>query len=387
MNLHRHLTMPLYLPAMLLGIPAQASLVLLPLYVLHLGGSASVAAGIIGARALGMVVMDVPAGMMAARFGDKNIMLFAIAGLGLAHLAFALCGEIVWLYVIAFFYGAGGSSFLLGRMSYVTDTLAVSQRGRVIAMLAGSMRASALIGPALGAIIAQQFGYDWAFFAGSFLAFSSWFCVKYFAEPETQKQDYVPLNRVTRIATEHLYTFATAGTAAVLFMLLRSARTVLVPLIGSAISLDTQTIGIIVSISAVIDVVMFYPAGVMMDKYGRRFTAIPSSILFTIALSLLSLTQGFWSLLAVSVFLGFANGLSTGIVMTLGTDLAPPHQRAAFLGLWRLLTDLGTAAGPVVVGAVAVIAPLGVAALAVGGIGAVGCFVVYHYVEETITKA
>ena len=387
MNLHRRLTMPLYLPAMLLGIPAQSSLVLLPLYVLHLGGSASVAAGIIGARALGMVIMDVPVGMLAARFGDKKIMLLAIAGVALAHLSFALCGDIQWLYVIAFFYGAGGSSFLLGRMSYVTDTLVASERGRVIAILAGSMRVSALIGPALGAIIAQQFGYDIAFFAGFFLAFASWFCVKHFAEPETQKQNYVPFKMVGRIAAEHRHIFATAGTAAVLFMLLRSARTVLVPLIGAAISLDIQTIGIIVSISAAIDVAMFYPAGVMMDKYGRRFTAIPSSILFTIALSLLSLAQGFWTLLAVSIFLGFANGLSTGIVMTLGTDLAPPHQRSAFLGLWRLLTDLGTSAGPVVVGTVAGIAPLGVAALAVAGIGAVGCFVVYHYVEETMTKA
>jgi MFS family permease len=386
MNLHRRLVMPLYFPAMLLGIPAQASLVLLPLYVLQLGGSASAAAGIIAARALGMVIMDIPAGMLAARFGDKKTMLAAIGALALSHLMFGLVREIWCMYIVAFFYGAGGSSFLLGRMSYVTDTLSASERGRVIALLAGSMRASALLGPAMGAFIAQQFGYDYAFFLGALLAFSSWFCVRYFAEPETQKQDYVPLTRVRRIAVEHLYTFSTAGTAAVLFMLLRSARTVLVPLIGSALALDTQTIGLIVSISAAIDVAMFYPAGMMMDKYGRRFTAIPSSILFTVALLLLALASDFWTLLGVAVFLGFANGLSTGIVMTLGTDLAPPSQRAGFLGLWRLLTDLGTATGPAVIGTVTMVAPLSVATLAVGGIGAAGCFVIYKYVEETLHR-
>ena len=332
MNLHRRLAMPLYLPAMLLGIPAQASLVLLPLYVLHLGGSASAAASIIGARALGMVVMDVPAGMLAARFGDKKTMLAAIGALAISHSMFGLIGDIWWLYPVAFFYGAGGSSFLLGRMSYVTDTLASSERGRVIAMLAGSMRVSALVGPALGAIIAQHFGYDLAFLLGAFLALGSWFCVAYFAEPESQKQDYVPFEKVRQIAVEHRRIFITAGTAAVLFMLLRSARTVLVPLIGSEIGLDTQTIGLVVSISAAIDVAMFYPAGLMMDRYGRRFTAIPSSILFTLALALLVVASDFWTLLAVASFLGFANGLSTGIVMTLGTDLAPPLQRAGFLG-------------------------------------------------------
>ena len=73
-NLHKRLAMPLYLPAMLLGIPAQASLVLLPLYVLQLGGSASAAAAVIGMRALGMVTMDVPAGILATKFGDKTVM-------------------------------------------------------------------------------------------------------------------------------------------------------------------------------------------------------------------------------------------------------------------------------------------------------------------------
>lgn len=386
-NLHKRLAMPLYLPAMLLGIPAQASLVLLPLYVLQLGGSPSAAAAVIGMRALGMLTVDVPAGMLATKFGDKTVMLAAIAAIALSHLAFGLCGQIWLLYVIAFFYGAGGSSFLLGRMSYITDTLPAAERGRVIAMIAGSMRASALVGPALGALIAQRFGYDAAFYTGALLAFSSWFCVSKFAVFEVVQQDYVPWSMVKRIASDHRGVFVTAGTAAVLFMLLRSARTVLVPLIGSQLSLDTQTIGLVVSISAAVDMAMFYPAGLMMDKLGRRATAIPSSILFTFALSLLSLTTNFNSLLAVAIFLGFANGLSAGIVMTLGTDLAPPKQRAGFLGLWRLLTDIGTSAGPMVVGAVTVVAPLSVAALAVSGIGAVGCIVIYRYVEETLIKS
>ena len=378
--------MPIYVPAMLLGIPAQASLVLLPLYVLHLGESAAAAAAIIGLRAVGMMTMDIPAGMLAARYGDKTVMLVAIAALVISHTAFALSDEIWVLYVIAFFYGAGGSSFLLGRMSYMTDTLAPAARGRAIAMIAGSMRASALIGPAVGAILAQRMGYHVAFFVSAVLAASSFFCVKHFAVPEQSKQDYVPISKVIDIGKRYVRVFATAGTGAVLFMLLRSARTVMVPLVGSSLGLDTESIGLIVSVSAAVDVAMFYPAGLIMDRFGRRATAVPSSILFTAALALLAAADDYWSLLGVAVFLGFANGLSTGIVMTLGTDLAPPTQRAGFLGIWRLLTDFGTSAGPMVVGAIVTSAPLATAALSVGAIGAVGCLVVYRYVEETLPR-
>ena len=378
--------MSVYVPAMLLGIPAQASLVLLPLYVLQLGESPAAAASIIGLRALGMMAMDIPAGMLAARFGDKRVMLAAIMALTVSHAAFAICKEIWLLYVIAFFYGAGGSSFLLGRMSYLTDTLAPAERGRAIAMIAGSMRAAALIGPALGAVLAQRMGYHVAFFVSALLAASSWFCVKRFALTEQSHQDYVPLAKVWIIAQTHVKTFATAGTGAVLFMLLRSARTVLVPLVGSSMGLSTEQIGLVVSVSAAVDVAMFYPAGLLMDKYGRRATAVPSSILFTLALALLALATDYWSLLGVAIFLGFANGLSTGIVMTLGTDLAPPAQRAGFLGIWRLLTDFGTSAGPMVVSAIVASASLSTAALSVGAIGALGCVVVYRYVEETLPQ-
>ncbi|MGR8947487.1 MAG: MFS transporter [Gammaproteobacteria bacterium] len=383
---HQRLFMPIYMPALLLGIPAQASLVLLPLYVLHLGESVAAAAAIVGVRALGMMFMDIPAGMLAARFGDKRLMMAAIAAVTVSHCAFALSNQLWLLYAIAFFYGAGGSSFLLARMSYLTDTLSASERGRAIAMIAGSMRISALIGPALGAVLAQRVGYDAAFYAGTVLAASSWFCVKHFASEEEQQQTYIPFSKVLAIGRDYSAVFLTAGTGAVLFMLLRSARTVMVPLVGSSLSLDTETIGLIVSISAAVDVAMFYPSGLIMDKFGRRATAVPSSILFTLALALLAFADDYSSLLAVAVFLGFANGLSTGIVMTLGTDLAPPTVRAGFLGIWRLLTDFGTSAGPMAVGGIVAIAPLSTAAVSISAIGAVGCVIVYRYVEETLHR-
>jgi len=72
--------------------------------------------------------------------------------------------------------------------------------------------------------------------------------------------------------------------------------------------------------------------------------------------------------------------------MTLGTDLAPPERRSEFLGIWRLLTDLGATTGPMAIGAVVAIAPIGVASLTVAGLGALGSYVIYRFVEETLVK-
>jgi MFS family permease len=105
-----------------------------------------------------------------------------------------------------------------------------------------------------------------------------------------------------------------------------------------------------------------------------------------LSIAVMALASGFYSLLAVSLFAGIANGLSTGIVMTLGTDLAPGERRGEFLGLWRLLTDFGSAAGPLTIGLVVTVAPLGAACVTLAGLGALGSFTIYRYVAETLVR-
>ena len=121
-----------------------------------------------------------------------------------------------------------------------------------------------------------------------------------------------------------------------------------------------------------------------MDKYGRRSTAVPSSILFTLGLLGLATANGFISLLCWAVFLGIANGLSTGIVMTLGTVHAPVGRRGEFLGVLRLITDSGSTLGPLAVSGLLIFWPLSIAALSVGGLCGIGSYLIFKHVDETI---
>lgn len=385
-SIHRPFLASVYLPAILLGVPAQAILVLLPLYVLDLGGSVAAASAAVGFRGLGMMAADLPAGMLAARFGDRAIMLAATVLFGGAFVGYALVDSVALLFAIAFLHGAGGSSFLLGRMSYITAVCPPANRGRVIAMIAGAMRVSALIGPIVGGSIVALAGYQVAFLCAAVSVSLGCVCVASFTTDDRSFVREVKLSEVSRIVVEYRRVFATAGVVAVVFMLMRAARTVLIPLVGAHVGLDVTTIGLVVSISALVDVAMFYPAGMIMDARGRRATAIPSSIMMALSLAAMGFATGFYSLLLVAMLAGFANGLSTGIVMILGTDLAPLERRGAFLGVWRLLTDLGSAAGPLTIGALVAFAPLSVSALCIGGVGALGSVVIYRYVAETLNK-
>ncbi|MDB5827042.1 MAG: major facilitator superfamily 1, partial [Variovorax sp.] len=61
---------------------------------------------------------------------------------------------------------------------------------------------------------------------------------------------------------------------------------------------------------------------------------------------LMPLTTGFVTLLIAALAIGFGNGIGSGMIMTLGADHSPRHGRAHFLGVWRLMSDIGSSSGP-----------------------------------------
>jgi hypothetical protein len=81
---------------------------------------------------------------------------------------------------------------------------------------------------------------------------------------------------------------------------------------------------------------------------------------------LLPLTSGATSVGLVAALMGLGNGISSGVVLTLGADASPSQDRAQFLGGWRVCSDLGNAAGPLVVSAVSALATLAAAAVTMG---------------------
>ena len=142
----------------------------------------------------------------------------------------------------------------------------------------------------------------------------------------------------------------------------------------------------IFGLSALVETSLFYPTGFIMDRYGRKWTAVPCLFILSVGLAITPLTTDFASLLAVAIVLGVGNGFGMGINMTLGSDFSPPKRRAEFLGVWRLVTDVGTVGGPVMVAAVIAAASLAAAPLAVAVVGLAGTAMLSWGVPETLNS-
>lgn len=381
---HDELLSSIYVPSLLMAVSNQGMMLVLPLYALSITGDPAYAALVMALRGIGVLLLDVPAGMLAARFGDKGISMG-----GLICNIVTLVGLAVWadpwaIAVLALAQGGGAAAWFLGRQSYMTDSSPPATWGRAIAVVAGLNRGGALLGPLAGGFVAEWLGYEAAFLSGALLSALAAVVMLVYAHRlrPTAKPDATP-SSIGRIVVDHRRVFATAGFVGLAIQLMRAARQLLVPLFGTLIGLDAGTIGLIYSLSSVLDMGLSYPAGVAMDRWGRRATGIPCMLIFILGLTVLPFAQGLVGLAAAAMVLGVANGISTGIVMVMGMDLAPAENRNQFLGVWRLIGDVGGVGGPALTGALAGAASLGLASFAVAGIGAAGLVMFLYRVPET----
>lgn len=85
----------------------------------------------------------------------------------------------------------------------------------------------------------------------------------------------------------------------------------------------------------------------------------------------------------IAMGMSLANGVGSGILMTLGADLAPRDDPAPFLGAWRFTGDFGSAAAPLVISGVTAVATIAVASGVMGVLGLIGAGVLLRYVPGT----
>ena len=361
---------------------------LLPLYVLEKGAGAPFAALLIGLRGVGMLLFDLPVGVLLARVGDKLVLMGGLIAMMISTALFAISASLWLMGFAAILSGVGFTAWMIGRQSYITDSCEIGERGRAIAAMAGTMRLGGLVGPAVGAVVAQTYGFGVAFIVLSASVGGAALLVMFFSRnvrPEAQPGN-AHLSSIKEIVGANLRVLSTGGVASAGLQLMRSGRILLIPLFGHFLGLNITAIGLIVSLSAALDAAMFVPVGIVMDRYGRKWASVPCLLLSAISLASLPLTRGYYSLLAVSLLAGFANGLGTGSLLTLGSDLAPTMGRKKFLGIWRFIGDIGHAGGPLMIAALIELATLGLAATATAGLGLVSAAVMYWLVDETLRR-
>lgn len=386
---HNSLILPIYTPTLLLAICRSLLTPVLPLYVADFDVSYAMIGVALAGEELGTLLGDVPAGVLLRRLGQKRSM---VGGLALILVCTALlfwAPSIPVVLVCRLGSGFGFALFNLGRHLYLAEMVQLHNRGRAIALFGGVTRVGFFIGPAVGGVIAARATLRTPFLLFALIAAVGLLTIILFvpgAQSPTAAAHPAP-HRLWHTLRAQAKLLSVAGLGQLLAQTIRAGRRVIIPLFAAdVLGLDVQQIGLIISIAAAVDMSLFLPAGWLMDRYGRKFAIVPSFLVQGVGMALIPLTAGFGGLLAVTCLIGFGNGLGSGTMMTLGADLAPAETRSEFLSTWRFIGDTGFTLGPVVVGGVADLLVLPMAALAMAASGLLASFVFGRLMPETLPR-
>jgi MFS family permease len=205
----------------------------------------------------------------------------------------------------------------------------------------------------LGGVVASIWSIEAVFVTFSMLCAASMVLVWVFLPKQANffgEQKY-PLLDVWRI---HRRILIVAGIGQVLMQMTRKGWLILIPLFGVLVlELPIDTIGYILSIASLFDVFFFVPSGFIMDRFGRKWSIIPSLFLQGMGIACLPLATTPLGLTIVASFINASNGIGSGTMMTVGADLAPEAVRSEFLSLWRVIGDASVVIAPIITGVIA----------------------------------
>ena len=385
----RKIIIAVYIPAFLTSFCMGMLAPTIPAKVDLIGGTAFIIGLAVGAQGLGEAFFSIPTGLLINKFGNKKIMLIGMAGLSISGSLSGLFQNNLALYFALFSLGTFYGFFSLSRHSFMTQIVPSEYRGKAFSRFGGINRIGWFFGPVIGGFTAGSIGIDIPFYIISIVALFTTILIFFTTEPTNENS--IQSNEIAHptfkeTILDNKKSFTIGGSGHFIMQFLRQCRHVLIPIWAFSIGLGVEELGLIQSISAAIDMTLFYPVGLIMDKYGRKWTSVPSIILLSLGFIFMTYVDSFNGLMLVGLLLGFANGLGSGAMLTLGSDLSPKNQPGSFLGIWRLFGWSGNSAGGPISGAIAQTVGNTASALSISMIGGIGVIIFSFLLPETLKE-
>jgi len=314
---------------------------------------------------LARFLINVPAGQLADRFGRKTTLALGGAVTVAGTVLCAVAPNYAVFLVARFIAGAGAAFVLTGGQIVLADIASPQNRGRVMAIYQGVFLFSVGAGSFPGGWLAAHISLGSPFWANAGLAAIVTLLALLFV-PETRPASPATMSPETASpGEEKRLTFgqqlsllvATPGflLISVVSFVAFFARTGglfnVIPLLADDhIGLEPDEIGFGIGMISVVGLLLVYPSGALVDRFGRKAVIVPSALLSAGAMMLFAFAGSFATFLVASFCWSIATGVAGAAPAAYAVDVAPRGLVAPAMGMYRTIADLGYVVGPVLLG-------------------------------------
>jgi MFS family permease len=201
----------------------------LPQYALSFQIPVALVGWAVSAFALARLLTDIPAGLLADRFGRKKIMILGLVLIILSATGAGLAETYAWLIFARVVGGVGSAMYMTAGVTWVVQVTAGKSRGRYMSMYTGLVLAGTIFGPTIGGYTAARFGLNAPFFAWAMLGVAGLIATIPLKEPAEPSQAAIHVEDVISVFKNRPFMLVNCAVLA-LFFLRIGVRSTLVPL-------------------------------------------------------------------------------------------------------------------------------------------------------------
>jgi MFS family permease len=373
LNEHLHIQPSILAVSLVSLVVMMGSTMVTPSLTLYakqdLGANEFLVGAVIAGFAIGRLIFDVPAGFLADRLGLSRTM---ILGLGILIGASTLAGFASSYWVLLFarvLEGVASSIYVSAAIAFVLLSSDAAKRGTNIGSYQSILMLGPIVGPVVGAPIAEFFGYNAPYFAFAALIFGAAVIMSIFSgrrkfNIEKVEEEHEHENRQASMAAY----LNTAAIATFGFAFLRSGiYTTGVPLFGyGSLNLSIFDMGIILTMASLANLISSFFSGRLTQSYGMQKPLFGAILISGLLVAIIPLSTSMVYLLVVITLIGITSGFFGQSIAWAAEQIEEKVKRIGKtkfkvalgvqshvtrgIGFNRMIGDLGLILGPLFVG-------------------------------------
>jgi MFS family permease len=396
------LAVSVHIPNLLQGMTTGIRSTLIPVFVRMLGASDAVVGLVTAAAGFARIIVALPAGVATQRVGVLAVMTIGMA----VNIAGGIIGAVSFSWEMLAFasavWGVAIGLFYVSRHVFLANVVGRQRRGRLMSLVGGGERWASVFGPVLGGLIIDLFGPR---AAAAAIVPLSMLCVmavhvsgtvrrvndrvllaQHVADVTSKVQTNDEAARdesgVVAVLMTNWSSIARIGLYAMNVIVLRTCRRMMLPLAAMNLGLSPTYVGLVLATSFAVDATLFFLGGMIMDRFGRRYAAVPTTVNLGLGFLLLASVETVWGVFMSAIFFGFADSLGAGLLLTLTADHVPSSGGPTYIGILRTVQDAGQLLGPVIAGAIIGFTSFPAACIALGVIGVLNGVWAYAWLPD-----
>lgn len=323
-------------------------------YSLELGASYTLTGAIVAVYSFTNMIGNILGGHWIDKFGRKKMLFTGMIFVCLILFLYPLAQNGLQLFFARFFHGLAGGILIPAAFAYVGDQSVGKTRGKSMAYTGASIGIAAIVGPAVGGVLAARASIETVFILVAVLFLISSILVFFFIQETFTKTDrgkfnfkeFVPLIKHPLIMLASLSAFA--------LMISNGTLAFALPLNVEDMGRGTETTGMLLSTFGIVALIVFMtPIHRIYDQFSAVKLIATGLSLIGIGMTILSVTTSFTiNFMAMIVYgLGFAFIFPS--MNKIIADASSKVDRGKAYGVFYAFFSLGAVAGSTVSGWVA----------------------------------